>query len=102
MILVSPLGKQFEVDYSRCKSDSKAVIKGIKYRVSVITERVVRLEYSPNGVFVDEPTQIILNRNLGLPEFTVRQDSTFLEITTRYFHLSYMKDQPLLDLKLIL
>ncbi len=95
-----PLGKQFEVDYSKSKSDPKAFVSGIKYRVTVITERVVRLEYSPTGHFVDSPTQIIRNRNLGLPEFTIRQDSTFLEITTRYFHLSYMKDQPFLGSKI--
>lgn len=89
-----PLGKQFEVDYSKTKNDPKAYVKGVKYRITVITERVVRLEYSPTGSFVDFPTQTIKNRNFGLPEFTIRQDSNFLEITTKYFKLSYMKDQP--------
>ena len=48
-----PLGEQFLVDYRRAKSDSKACIVGKKYRFSVITERVIRIEYSPNGTFVD-------------------------------------------------
>ena len=95
-----PLGKQFETDYDKSKSDGKSFVKGIKYRITVITERVVRLEYSPNGYFVDKPTEIIRNRNLDLPSFTIRQDSTFLEISTRFFHLSYMKDQPFLGSKL--
>ena len=61
-----PLGKQFEVDYTKAKSDGKAIILGNNYRISVITERVVRLEYSPNGQFNDRPTQLIKKRNVGL------------------------------------
>ena len=51
-----PLGKQFEVDYSKAKSDKKAVIQGQRFRISIISERIVRLEYSPNGQFLDKPT----------------------------------------------
>ena len=75
-----PLGKQFEVDYSKAKNDNKAMVVGRKYRITVITERVVRLEYSPTGTFVDIPSQLVKNRNFGLPEFTIRQDNNFLEI----------------------
>lgn len=89
-----PLGEQFLVDYRRAKSDSKACIVGKKYRFSVITERVIRIEYSPNGTFVDLPSQLVQNRNIGLPAFTLRQDQTFLEITTKYFSLSYIKEKP--------
>ena len=32
-----PLGKQFEVDYSKTKNDPKAYVKGVKYRITVIT-----------------------------------------------------------------
>ena len=94
-----PLGKQFEVDYSKAKSDNKAMIVGSKFRFTVITERVIRLEYSPTGTFVDLPSQLVYRRNLGMPEFTVRQDANFLEISTRYFVLSYMKEQPFLGSK---
>ncbi|MBE5914239.1 MAG: DUF5110 domain-containing protein [Pseudobutyrivibrio ruminis] len=33
-----------------------------KYRISVLTDRLVRLEYQADGQFVDEPTQIVSNR----------------------------------------
>ncbi len=95
-----PLGKQFEVDYSKAKNDNKAMVVGRKYRITVITERVVRLEYSPTGTFVDIPSQLVKNRNFGLPEFTIRQDNNFLEITTKYFTLSYMKEQPFIGSKI--
>lgn len=95
-----PLGKQFEVDYTKAKSDGKAIILGNNYRISVITERVVRLEYSPNGQFNDRPTQLIKKRNVGLPDFYVRQDATMLELTTKYMSLTYIKNQPFVGTKL--
>ncbi len=94
-----PLGQQFEVDYSKAKSDNKAMVVGRKYRFTIITERVIRLEYSPTSTFVDIPSQLVYKRNLGLPEFTVRQDANFLEISTKYFILSYMKEQPFIGSK---
>ena len=89
-----PLGKQFEVDYAKAVTNNKAIVQGRTFRISVLTERVVRLEYSPSGQFVDRPTQLILRRNLGLADFSIRQDSTTLEITTKYFSLTYAKEQP--------
>ena len=89
-----PLGKQFEVNYKDAQGEPKAIYKGTNYRITIITERVVRLEYSPEGKFVDEPTQLIQKRNLGYPEFKVNQDTNFIEITTKYFKLTYVKRQP--------
>lgn len=93
------LGKQFNIDYTDTKAEEKAIFKGPNYRISVITERVVRLEYSPLGQFVDEPTQLIQKRDLGFPEFRVNQDQNYLEITTRYFRLTYLKRQPFIGTK---
>lgn len=89
-----PLGKQFSVDSSKSKSDSKAIIQGNKYRISVISERLVRIEYSASGQFLDRPTQLVKRRNLGLPDFSLRQDAHILEVTTKYFTLTYLKEQP--------
>ena len=89
-----PLGKQFEVDYNKATCNNKVVVQGQLFRISVLTERVVRLEYSPYGQFVDNPTQLILRRNLGLADFSVKQDSNNVEIVTKYFVLYYQKEQP--------
>ena len=94
-----PLGKQFEVDNAKARSEEKSIIPGKKYRISVITDRVVRIEYSANGQFVDRPTQLIKKRNLGVPDFSVRQDQNILEIATKYFVLNYIKEQPFLGTK---
>ena len=89
-----PLGKQFEVDYTKAKSDKKTIVQGNNYRISVITERVVRLEFSPNGQFNDRPTQLVRRRNFSKGAFKVDQNETTLMITTKYFTLVYQKEQP--------
>ena len=94
-----PLGKQFEVDYTKAASDKKAVVQGPNYRISVITERIVRLEFSPNGQFNDKPTQLIKKRSVGIPDFFVRQDANIMEVTTKYFTLNYIKGQPFIGTK---
>ena len=88
-----PLGKQFEIDYAKAKCDKRAVVQGPNYRFSVISERIVRIEYSSDGKFLDKPTQLVKKRNIGLADFSVRQDANFLEITTKFFTLSYIKGQ---------
>lgn len=69
------------------------VLQGEHYRISVLTERLVRLEYSPNGVFYDNKTQWVQFRNFNKPEFEVTEDEKFLVIKTKYFALSYSKEK---------
>ena len=89
-----PLGKQFEYDYSKAQCDNKVVVQGPNYRLSVLTERVVRLEYSPNGQFNDKPTQLVKRRKLALPDFSMSQDANIIQIDTKYYTLTYVKGQP--------
>ena len=65
------LGPQFKLDYTKAIPNKDSVIKGAKFRITVLTERLVRLEYSENGVFEDRPTELVWNRNLTKPEFEV-------------------------------
>lgn len=89
-----PLGKQFEINDKKLTCDSKAVFQGENYRISVITERIVRLEFSPSGKFNDKATQLVKRRNLGVADFSAAQDAYILQIDTRYFTLNYIKGQP--------
>lgn len=87
-----PLGEQFKLNVNT-NTDPKYVFKGNKYRISVLSERLIRLEYSENGEFEDLPTEFAWNRNFSEPEFNVNQDSNYLEITTPYFKLTYLKEK---------
>lgn len=67
----------------------EAVVQGEKYRISVLTESLLRLEYAEDGVFEDRPTQMAWNRNFPAAAFeTVRRDGD-LEIFTDRLHLTY-------------
>ena len=39
------------------------VIKGDKYRITVLTEHLLRLEYSEDGEFIDAASQTVVNRD---------------------------------------
>ncbi len=87
-------GVQFKLNYQNGVANDKAIFKGTKYRITILTERLVRLEYSENGVFFDGLTERVINRKFPLPVFTVQEDTKFLEISTKYFRLSYVKEKP--------
>ncbi len=89
-----PLGTQFQVDYTKAVPNLAAVIQGKHYRITVLTERLVRLEYASNGTFFDAPSQLVYCRNFEVPPFTKKEDERFLEINTKYFKLEYEKEQP--------
>ena len=85
------LGEQFKVGKSSL-ANPKCVIKGDKYRFTVLTERLIRLEYSENGVFEDRATEHVFNRMLDIPKFEVMEDARVLTITTEFFKLYYVKN----------
>ncbi|MEL4503884.1 TIM-barrel domain-containing protein [Luteococcus sp. H138] len=66
-----------------------SVVSGAHYRFTVLTERLVRCEYSPTGVFEDRPTQTVLHRDLPTPEFRVHRDGQRVQIITSALHLDY-------------
>ena len=66
-----------------------AVIKGDKYRFSIITPRLIRMEYSENGAFEDRATQSVVNRRLDAVEYTVQQNADKVVIENEYFRLTY-------------
>ena len=86
------LGTQFVFDKEKAVTKEKAVFKGNKYRISVLTDKLVRIEYNEKGIFNDSPTQFALFRNFDIPKLTVREDSKYLDIETNYFKLSYVKE----------
>lgn len=88
------LGNHFKIDYEKAKADPKNIIVGEKYRFTILTERLIRLEYSDNGLFEDRPSELVWYRNFSNVKFDVKDDEHFLEITTPYFRLYYTKNKP--------
>lgn len=69
------------------------IIKGNKYRFSLLTERLIRMEYSDKGIFVDEVTQVVTNRNFPKFEYRVVENDDELIIITSYLRVIYNKKE---------
>jgi alpha-glucosidase (family GH31 glycosyl hydrolase) len=65
-----------------------SIVTAGEARFTVLTERLIRMEFSPQGRFEDRPSQIFWFRRQPAPKFTVKQGAT-LEIITPYLHLKY-------------
>lgn len=72
-----------------CKKEN--VIAGENYRISVLTDGLLRLEYAEHGIFEDRPTQVVWNRDLGVCNFQIVEQEDNLEIITDRIHLRYDK-----------
>ena len=65
------------------------IIKGDCWRISVLTEGLLRLEYDPDGIFEDRATQSVWNRNFPKSTFRIIDADDSLEIITPKAHLIY-------------
>lgn len=74
--------------------NEKAVVKGEKYRFTVLTHGLIRMEYNEKGIFEDRATKGIVNRNFPVPHFTVEETEDVLVITTETLRLNYLKKYP--------
>ena len=88
-----PLGEQFKLKINS-NTNPKNIFKGQKYRISILSESLIRFEYSDTGEFEDLPTEFAWNRDFPETKFSVKQDSRYLEIVTSYFKITYVKEKP--------
>jgi len=69
----------------------EAAVQGASWRFTVLTANLLRLEYSPDGVFEDRATQFALNRNFPPCRFSAEDSPEGLAITTEALQLRYDK-----------
>lgn len=84
--------KQYKMDVKPLAQE-KTIISGDKYRFTVLTDRLIRMEYQAEGCFTDEPTQTVICRDFPVPEFRVIDKPEGLEIITKALHLYYDKKE---------
>ena len=69
---------KFEIDISKGIANPECVFKGNKYRITVLSDVLIRFEYNEEGKFNDYPTLLAINRKFAkIPKFTVKQDNKF-------------------------
>ena len=87
-----PIGDNFKLKTNPV-ANPKNVIKGDKYRISILSERLIRFEYDELGEFEDLSTEFAWNRDFKEVAYTLKQDSRYLEISTSYFKITYTKEK---------
>lgn len=96
------LSEEFKTDITLGKAREDCTFKGNKYRITVLSDVLLRFEYSETGKFNDYPTIFAINRNFAKkPVFTVKQDEKYINITNDYFILEYSKEKPYIASKLV-
>ena len=80
-----------ESDMQRPQMRPESVIQGEHWRIGVLTDSLIRFEWSDSGIFVDQCTQTVINRYFDeVPEFTVRRDADgWLDIETKHVRIFY-------------
>ena len=76
-------------------SDKELYIIGNKYRFTVLSPRLIRLEYSADGIFEDRPTALVINRSFPKVNYSITESETLIQIATEVFTLTYVKDKEL-------
>jgi alpha-glucosidase (family GH31 glycosyl hydrolase) len=71
------------------RADNAAVVTSGNARFTVLTTRLVRMEWSSNGKVEDHASLVFLNRKLPVPNFSVNHVDGWLEIRTGSLTLRY-------------
>lgn len=86
-------GESFHVDIKKAKTSDAYVYVGHKYRISVLSEVLIRFEYSEHGTFNDYPTMFACNRSFSSPKITFREDQNVILLTNDIFTIQYIKEK---------
>ncbi|MBV9594732.1 MAG: DUF5110 domain-containing protein [Actinobacteria bacterium] len=73
-------------------ADPAAMVIAGRARFTVLTARLVRMEYSPEGCFEDRSTYAFPNRRAAVPRFDLQQQGSRTAIDTGALRLTYTDD----------
>ncbi|MEH0158043.1 TIM-barrel domain-containing protein [Limibacter armeniacum] len=73
-------------------ANPEAVITDGNVRFTVLTARLIRMEYSENTHFEDKASLAFINRNLPVPPFKTKKSGKWLEVKTDSLTLRYLRD----------
>jgi len=70
-------------------ANPKAIVQNGFVRFTVLTPKLIRMEYDPAGNFEDRPTQIFWHREMPVPKFSQKLEGDSLIIETDDLKLQY-------------
>ncbi len=82
----------YKIDATKGVANPKSIFKGKKYRITILSNVLIRLEYNEEGIFNDYPTLFAINRKFGDVSVEVKEDPKYLNIKNSYFTLEYTKE----------
>lgn len=83
---------RFKWDVSPIANDAN-IVKGKKYRFTILTPALIRMEYDQKGIFEDRASQSIFYRNFKAVDYVIHETETSLIIETEKLILNYLKDK---------
>lgn len=96
------LDEHFKIDVSKSVAVDN-IYKGQKYRITILSDVLIRFEYNEAGKFNDYPTLFALNRQFSnkVELTTIKEDNNFLYLQNKYFTLEYSKENKFIANKLM-
>jgi hypothetical protein len=74
-------------------ANAESSVVGPQYRFTMLDDKVLRYEWSADGIFEDRASTFAINRKFPKPEFRVEDRENQLDIITPAFHLTYDKQR---------
>jgi alpha-glucosidase (family GH31 glycosyl hydrolase) len=74
-------------------ANAESTITGPQYRFTIIDDKVLRYEWSHDGIFEDRASTFAINRKFAKSEFRIEDKDDQLDIFTPRFHLTYDKQR---------
>src|SRR5262245_33693177 len=68
---------------------AKAIMTAPNVRFTVLTDRIIRIEYNKDNVFEDRPSQVFWYRDQPVPRFKKTVTDKAVEIETDFLRLVY-------------
>lgn len=66
-----------------------SILLGPKYRLTILTDGLIRYEWSEDGTFEDRSSTLAINRNLPTPKYELIQRDDQIRVITDRFELEY-------------
>ena len=76
------------------KADPKNLVTGEKYRFTVLTSRLIRMEYAENGTFEDRASQSVFYRDFPAVSFALCREKGELVLETEHLLMRYRENAP--------
>ncbi len=86
------LAENLQVEFDPVATDD-AIIRGQNYRFTLLSSRLIRMEFDPRGQFEDRASQVFWYRQQEVPEYEIiSDDRNSLKLETEDLILDYQKD----------